>query len=69
YTGRGLFLSPPSVSMYNNKWSISVPEEFQWENKKLENISAEIILSLPQFIHLTYQKYYLDLEGRARLQH
>ncbi|XP_045815201.1 bifunctional dethiobiotin synthetase/7,8-diamino-pelargonic acid aminotransferase, mitochondrial isoform X1 [Trifolium pratense] len=39
YTGRGLFLSPPSVSMYNNKWSISIPEEFQWENKKLENIT------------------------------
>ncbi|GAU21004.1 hypothetical protein TSUD_201530 [Trifolium subterraneum] len=39
YTGRGLFLSPPSVSMYNNKWSISIPEEFQWENKKLENMT------------------------------
>lgn len=39
YTGRGLFLNPPSVSMYNNKWNISIPEEFQQENQKLESIS------------------------------
>lgn len=39
YTGRGLFLNPPSVSMYNNKWNISIPEEFQQENQKLESIT------------------------------
>ncbi|XP_058755047.1 bifunctional dethiobiotin synthetase/7,8-diamino-pelargonic acid aminotransferase, mitochondrial [Vicia villosa] len=38
YTGRGLFLSPPSVSMHNNKWNISIPEDFQSENLKNESI-------------------------------
>lgn len=32
-------------------------------------IGAGISLSLLQFIHLTYQKYYLDVEGRVMLRH
>ncbi|KAJ1433507.1 Pyridoxal phosphate-dependent transferase, major domain [Sesbania bispinosa] len=38
YTGRGLFLDPPSVSMHNNTWNISIPEGFQLENLRLESI-------------------------------
>ncbi|KAJ6407045.1 hypothetical protein OIU84_010540 [Salix udensis] len=32
YTGRGLFLDPPTVSMSNNKWNLSLPEGMHCKN-------------------------------------
>ncbi|XP_061361684.1 bifunctional dethiobiotin synthetase/7,8-diamino-pelargonic acid aminotransferase, mitochondrial [Gastrolobium bilobum] len=40
YTGRGLFLDPPSVFMHNNTWNISIPEGFQSENLKHETFAS-----------------------------
>ncbi|PNT32143.1 hypothetical protein POPTR_006G170400v4 [Populus trichocarpa] len=42
YTGRGLFLDPPTVSMSNNKWNLSLPEGMHCENmiKKDMNFST-----------------------------
>ncbi|KAK7329822.1 hypothetical protein VNO77_24002 [Canavalia gladiata] len=37
YTGRGLFLDPPSVFMHDNKWNISIPEGYQCESLKVES--------------------------------
>ncbi|KAL2338612.1 hypothetical protein Fmac_013058 [Flemingia macrophylla] len=34
YTGRGLFLDPPSVFMHKKTWNISVPEGYHWESLK-----------------------------------
>ncbi|XP_020227433.1 bifunctional dethiobiotin synthetase/7,8-diamino-pelargonic acid aminotransferase, mitochondrial isoform X2 [Cajanus cajan] len=34
YTGRGLFLDPPSVFMHNKTWNISIPEGYCWESLK-----------------------------------
>ncbi|XP_014510153.1 bifunctional dethiobiotin synthetase/7,8-diamino-pelargonic acid aminotransferase, mitochondrial isoform X1 [Vigna radiata var. radiata] len=39
YTGRGLFLDPPSVFMHNNTWNISIPEGYNWESLKGESIA------------------------------
>lgn len=39
YTGRGLFLDPPTVFMRNGKWSLSLPEVFHCETLKLEDIT------------------------------
>ncbi|XP_027331712.1 bifunctional dethiobiotin synthetase/7,8-diamino-pelargonic acid aminotransferase, mitochondrial isoform X2 [Abrus precatorius] len=39
YTGRGLFLDPPSVFMHNNTWNISLPEGYQWKSLKVESIT------------------------------
>ncbi|KAJ6698745.1 ADENOSYLMETHIONINE-8-AMINO-7-OXONONANOATE AMINOTRANSFERASE [Salix purpurea] len=32
YTGRGLFLDPPTVSLSNNKWNLSLPEGMHCKN-------------------------------------
>ncbi|KAJ6993934.1 bifunctional dethiobiotin synthetase/7,8-diamino-pelargonic acid aminotransferase [Populus alba x Populus x berolinensis] len=42
YTGRGLFLDPPTVSMSNYKWNLSLPEGMHCENmtKKDTNFST-----------------------------
>lgn len=50
YTGRGLFLDPPSVSMQNNAWNISIPKGFQLENLKLENLSKFKFPTLFRFL-------------------
>lgn len=39
YTGRGLFLDPPSVFMHNNTWNISIPEGYHWKSLKGESIT------------------------------
>ncbi|XP_019463455.1 PREDICTED: bifunctional dethiobiotin synthetase/7,8-diamino-pelargonic acid aminotransferase, mitochondrial isoform X1 [Lupinus angustifolius] len=39
YTGRGLFLDPPSVFMRNNKWMLSLPQGFHFGNLKLDSIT------------------------------
>ncbi|KAK7388482.1 hypothetical protein VNO78_23298 [Psophocarpus tetragonolobus] len=39
YTGRGLFLDPPSVFMHNNTWNISIPEGYHQESLKSESIT------------------------------
>ncbi|RDX82061.1 Bifunctional dethiobiotin synthetase/7,8-diamino-pelargonic acid aminotransferase, mitochondrial, partial [Mucuna pruriens] len=39
YTGRGLFLDPPSVFMHNKRWNISIPEGYHWESQKSESIT------------------------------
>ncbi|XP_022755405.1 bifunctional dethiobiotin synthetase/7,8-diamino-pelargonic acid aminotransferase, mitochondrial [Durio zibethinus] len=39
YTGRGLFLDPPTVFMNNGKWTLSLPEVFYSEMLKLEDIT------------------------------
>ncbi|XP_020227432.1 bifunctional dethiobiotin synthetase/7,8-diamino-pelargonic acid aminotransferase, mitochondrial isoform X1 [Cajanus cajan] len=39
YTGRGLFLDPPSVFMHNKTWNISIPEGYCWESLKGESIT------------------------------
>ncbi|QHO07463.1 Bifunctional dethiobiotin synthetase/7,8-diamino-pelargonic acid aminotransferase [Arachis hypogaea] len=41
YTGRGLFMDPPSVFMSNNTWSLLLPEGFQIENLKLAFASRD----------------------------
>jgi hypothetical protein len=38
YTGRGLFLDPPTVYMCNGVWNLSLPEGLCFGNPKLENI-------------------------------
>ncbi|KAF5456290.1 hypothetical protein F2P56_025788 [Juglans regia] len=38
YTGRGLFLDPPTVYMCNSTWNLALPEGFHLETSKLENI-------------------------------
>ncbi|MED6191570.1 Bifunctional dethiobiotin synthetase/7,8-diamino-pelargonic acid aminotransferase, mitochondrial [Stylosanthes scabra] len=43
YTGRGLFVDPPSVFMHNNTWSLSLPEGFRIENLKLAFASRDEI--------------------------
>ncbi|TKY54599.1 Bifunctional dethiobiotin synthetase/7,8-diamino-pelargonic acid aminotransferase [Spatholobus suberectus] len=42
YTGRGLFLDPPSVFMHNNTWNISLPEGYHWESLKAFTSRDEI---------------------------
>lgn len=37
YTGRGLFLDPPTVYMCNGVWKLSLPEALHLEIPKLEN--------------------------------
>ncbi|CAL0325586.1 unnamed protein product [Lupinus luteus] len=37
YTGRGLFLDPPSVFMRNNTWMLSLPQGFHLENLKVDS--------------------------------
>uniref|UniRef100_A0A7N2L1K3 Uncharacterized protein n=1 Tax=Quercus lobata TaxID=97700 RepID=A0A7N2L1K3_QUELO len=37
YTGRGLFLDPPTVYMCNGVWKLSLPEGLHLEIPKLEN--------------------------------
>ncbi|GMY35413.1 bifunctional dethiobiotin synthetase/7,8-diamino-pelargonic acid aminotransferase, mitochondrial [Fagus crenata] len=37
YTGRGLFLDPPTVYMCNGVWKLSLPEGLHLETPKLEN--------------------------------
>ncbi|KAF5456289.1 hypothetical protein F2P56_025788 [Juglans regia] len=39
YTGRGLFLDPPTVYMCNSTWNLALPEGFHLETSKLENIA------------------------------
>ncbi|KAE8056780.1 hypothetical protein FH972_013519 [Carpinus fangiana] len=39
YTGRGLFLDPPTVYMCNGVWNLSLPEGLCFGNPKLENIA------------------------------
>ncbi|XVF47724.1 hypothetical protein PTKIN_Ptkin03bG0133900 [Pterospermum kingtungense] len=39
YTGRGLFLDPPTVCMHNGEWTLSLPEVFHSETLKLEDIT------------------------------
>ncbi|XP_057966753.1 bifunctional dethiobiotin synthetase/7,8-diamino-pelargonic acid aminotransferase, mitochondrial isoform X3 [Malania oleifera] len=39
YTGRGLFLDPPTVFMYNGMWNLSLPEGMQDEKLKPEVIT------------------------------
>lgn len=39
YTGRGLFLDPPSVFMHNKTWNVSIPEGYCWESLKGESIT------------------------------
>ncbi|KAK7265291.1 hypothetical protein RJT34_32909 [Clitoria ternatea] len=39
YTGRGLFLDPPSVFMHNNTWNISLPEGYQRKSLKVDSIN------------------------------
>lgn len=39
YTGRGLFLDPPTVSMSNNKWNLSLPEGMHCENMIKKDMS------------------------------
>nr|DAD45742.1 TPA_asm: hypothetical protein HUJ06_003972 [Nelumbo nucifera] len=38
YTGRGLFLDPPTVFICNGSWNISLPEVLQSKSLKLENM-------------------------------
>ncbi|TXG61009.1 hypothetical protein EZV62_012372 [Acer yangbiense] len=40
YTGRGLFLDPPTVFMCNSKWDLSLPE---WLHAKIVNLQDMII--------------------------
>ncbi|KAA3485936.1 bifunctional dethiobiotin synthetase/7,8-diamino-pelargonic acid aminotransferase, mitochondrial [Gossypium australe] len=37
YTGRGLFLDPPTVFMHNGKWTVSLPEVFHSATLKPED--------------------------------
>ncbi|PON97958.1 Aminotransferase class-III [Trema orientale] len=39
YTGRGLFLSPPTVFLSNNTWNLSLPEGMQSNNLIFANIT------------------------------
>ncbi|XVE71791.1 hypothetical protein DITRI_Ditri10aG0180200 [Diplodiscus trichospermus] len=39
YTGRGLFLDPPTVFMHNGQWTLSLPDVFHSETLKLEDIT------------------------------
>ncbi|KAJ4709362.1 Bifunctional dethiobiotin synthetase/7,8-diamino-pelargonic acid aminotransferase, mitochondrial [Melia azedarach] len=39
YSGRGLFLDPPTVFMCNSIWNLSLPEGLHSENVQLENIT------------------------------
>ncbi|KAK8515581.1 hypothetical protein V6N12_075615 [Hibiscus sabdariffa] len=39
YTGRGLFLDPPTVFMHNGKWTLSLPEVFHSGNLEPEDIT------------------------------
>ncbi|OMO91501.1 Aminotransferase class-III [Corchorus capsularis] len=39
YTGRGLFLDPPTVFMQNGIWNLSLPEGFHSETLKLEDMT------------------------------
>ncbi|KAG4959075.1 hypothetical protein JHK87_035708 [Glycine soja] len=38
YTGRGLFLDPPSVFMHNSTWNVSIPEGYHLESLKGKSI-------------------------------
>ncbi|KAK8619937.1 hypothetical protein V6N13_066433 [Hibiscus sabdariffa] len=38
YTGRGLFLDPPTVFMHNGKWTLALPEVFHSGNLEPEDI-------------------------------
>lgn len=42
YTGRGLFLDPPTVYMRNSIWNLALPEGFRFKTSKLENIGKHI---------------------------
>ncbi|XP_059637217.1 bifunctional dethiobiotin synthetase/7,8-diamino-pelargonic acid aminotransferase, mitochondrial [Cornus florida] len=39
YTGRGIFLDPPTVFMCNGIWKLSLPETMQFEKLKAEDMS------------------------------
>ncbi|KAL4340396.1 hypothetical protein GQ457_08G002330 [Hibiscus cannabinus] len=39
YTGRGLFLDPPTVFMHNGKWTLALPEVFHSGNLEPEDIT------------------------------
>ncbi|GKV18237.1 hypothetical protein SLEP1_g28647 [Rubroshorea leprosula] len=39
YTGRGLFLDPPTVFMCNGEWNLSLPEAFHSEALKLDDLT------------------------------
>ncbi|KAL5549073.1 hypothetical protein UlMin_004304 [Ulmus minor] len=39
YTGRGLFLDPPTVFLCNNTWNLSLPEGMLSDNSKFQNIN------------------------------
>ncbi|KAL2977627.1 hypothetical protein AAZX31_13G078000 [Glycine max] len=39
YTGRGLFLDPPSVFMHNSTWNVSIPEGYHLESLKGKSIT------------------------------
>lgn len=51
YTGRGLFLDPPTVYMCNGVWKLSLPKGLHLEIPKLENKGKPFFfLSLPLFL-------------------
>ncbi|EOY31725.1 Adenosylmethionine-8-amino-7-oxononanoate transaminases [Theobroma cacao] len=39
YTGKGLFLDPPTVFMHNGKWNLSLPEVFHSETLRPEDMT------------------------------
>ncbi|EXB94580.1 Adenosylmethionine-8-amino-7-oxononanoate aminotransferase [Morus notabilis] len=39
YTGRGLFLDPPTVFLCNNTWNVSLPEGMRSSSENFENIT------------------------------
>ncbi|KAE8710359.1 hypothetical protein F3Y22_tig00110321pilonHSYRG00029 [Hibiscus syriacus] len=43
YTGRGIFLDPPTVFMHNGKWTLSLPEVFHSGTLEPEDINRDEI--------------------------
>lgn len=52
YTGRGLFLDPPTVFLCNNIWNISLPEGLQSHSLNYGEISEFFSLLIDKLLLL-----------------
>ena len=61
YTGRGLFLNPPTVFLSNNTWNLSLPEGMQSNNLKFANISESLSFCLLSLLSIKLSLMYHQL--------